>query len=227
MPARVACGGRVQTARAYPVWVRRGAGIPGGGRAELRARCAEAFGFSGQLVEVRLREGPVVLAVTVDAGERSRRQDGGLGAVCDREALTALWELPVGLPVPAESAPNRVAEAVAGVPDAFAERRGGDLVRLARPPVRFGGALSVGRTVRCPLERVGQVSALCPMGIAVLGGAEPDDPHVLEAGLYGVGVAHVRAGGVEVAAEPAGVQPTPGPFLWWVAEKAYERCLGG
>ena len=195
--------------------------------AALRARCAEVFGFSGELVEVRLREGPVLMAVTVDAGEHSRRRSAGLGAVTDREALTALWELPAGMPVPvpAGAGGGWAAGAAGSVPDAFALRRGGELLRLARPPVRFGGALSVGRSARRPLEGVGQASALAPMGIAVLGGAAAGDPHVLEACLHGVGVAYARGGGVELVAAPAGVRPEPGPFLWWVAEKAYERVL--
>ena len=194
---------------------------------ELLERCAAAFGFSEQLVEVGLSGGAVVLAVAVDEGEHERRAAAGLGAVVVWESLTALWEIPhsCSIQIPGGEVGRWILDAVESVPDAFARHEGWGVLRLARPPVRFGGALSIGRTAERPLRKVTQVSALTEMGIAVLGGAAEDDPAVLDARLFGVGVAHVRSGEVEVESAPAAVPPTPGPFMWWVAEKAYEQLL--
>ena len=63
----------------------------------VRASSAEAFGFHGNLVEVDLREGPVLLTVHVDETEHARRTDARLGAITNRQLVTALWELPGGV----------------------------------------------------------------------------------------------------------------------------------
>ena len=47
----------------------------------VRASSAEAFGFHGNLVEIDLREGPVLLTVHVDETEHARRTDARLGAI--------------------------------------------------------------------------------------------------------------------------------------------------
>ena len=63
----------------------------------VRASSAEAFGFHGNLVEIDLREGPVLLTVHVDETEHARRTDARLGAITNRQLVTALWELPGGV----------------------------------------------------------------------------------------------------------------------------------
>ena len=188
--------------------------------------CAEAFGFSGQPVEVKLREGPVQLVVRIDEGEHARRCDAGLGAIISRKVLTALWELPTGAAIPESSLPAWVADRLQGAPAAVVERRGDSLIRAVRPPLRIGGALAIARRADRALARVGQVSALTPMAVVVLGAVDPADPIVLEAQLYGVGVASVLGGDVTTLAAAAAVTPMPGPYLWWVTELAYQQ-MGG
>ena len=65
------------------------------------------------------------------------------------------------------------------------------------------------------------------MAVAVLGAVDPADPVVLEAQLYGVGVASVLGGDVTTLAAAAAVTPMPGPYLWWVTELAYQQLAEG
>ena len=192
----------------------------------IRSSGAEAFGFSGGMVEVGLRDGPVLLTVHVDEPEHARRTAVRLGAITDRELLTALWELPAGLELSASALPGWTVDRLQNVPAVVVAERGDSLVRAARPPVRISGALAIGRQFDSVLRRVGQVSALAPMAVVVQRAIDPADAGLLDAQLFGVGVGTALGGVVTLLVEAAPVVPTPGPYLWWIAELAYEQLIG-
>lgn len=192
----------------------------------IRAKSAEAFGFSGDLVEVGLRDGPVLLAVHVDESEHCRRASVQLGAITDRELLTALWELPAGLEISASALPGWTVDRLQNVPTAVVAECGDYLVRTARPAVRISGALAIGQRFDSVLRRVGQVSALAPMAVIVRRAIDPADAGLLNAQLFGVGVGTALGGVIARVVEAAPVVPTPGPYLWWIAELAYEQLVG-
>ena len=73
------------------------------------------------------------------------------------------------------------------------------------------------------MRRVGQMSAVAPMAVVVQGDVDPLDPWVLNAALYGMGVAQSRGGTVAPLSMPASVIPTLGVYRWWICELAYER----
>ena len=191
----------------------------------IRASSAEAFGFIGDLVEIRLREGSVLLTVQVDEAEHTRRTDARLGAITGRQDVTALWELPERVEIPTSALPAWVLDQLQDAPTAAVGKQRNSLVRTVRPPLRITGALAIGWRFDRILRRVGQVSALAPMAIVVQRAVDPIDAGLLDAQLYGVGVGSVLGGVVTPILGAAAVVPTPGPFLWWVAELAYERLL--
>ena len=193
--------------------------------AAIRASSAEAFAFHGDLVEVHLRDGPVVLTVAPDQQEHARRSAVGLGAITDRELLTALWELPAGYRVSASALPQWTLDRLHGIPAGVVEELDDSVIRAARPPVRITGALAIGRRFDRILTRVGQVSALAPMAVVVDRAVESTHSGVLDAQLYGVGVGVARGVGVTPMLAAAPVIPTPGPFQWWVSELAYKQLV--
>ena len=111
----------------------------------VRASSAEAFGFHGNLVEIDLREGPVLLTVHVDEAEHARRTDARLGAITSRQLVTALWELPGGVELSTPDLPTWVRDRLEDIPAAAFDERRDSLVRAARPPLRITGALAIGR----------------------------------------------------------------------------------
>ena len=193
----------------------------------LVRRSARLFGFEGLLVMIDLPEGPVTVAVTVDEREHARRLESGLGAIIDWQLVVALWELPHGLSIAVSGIPGwaspRLARAEAGIVAADGSR----LERIACPPLVVSGVVAVGRKFERLLQRVGQLSAIAPMGVVIQRAVDEDDPGLLEANLYGVGVGCSASGEITRVSEPEPVVPMPGPFLWWVAELAYGRLIEG
>ena len=192
----------------------------------IRARSAKAFEFSGDLVEVGLRDGPVLLTVHADESEHARRSAGRLGAITDRALVTALWELPAGFEVSTSALPAWVVERLQGVSPEVVEERGDSLVRVLRPPLTITGAMAIGRRFDRILRRVGQVSAIAAMAVIVHRAVDPADAGLLDAQLYGVGVGTALGGVITPVVEAAPVVPTPGPYLWWIAELAYAQLVG-
>ena len=193
----------------------------------LLRRCARVFGFDGTLVVVDLPEGPVAVTITVDEPEHARRGTSGLGAILDRPLLTALWELPHALCVPVEGIPRWASSRLARVASPVVSADGDSMTRVVRPPLVVSGVLATGRSLDRPLRRVGQLSAIAPMAVVVQHQVNIDDPGLLEAALYGVGVGCSANGVVTRISEPEPVIPMPGPFLWWVAELAYQQMIDG
>lgn len=189
----------------------------------LVERSAQAFGFKGILVRLEFPAGHVHLAVNLDEGEHSRRAQEGLGAITDRELVTALWELPHAVEVPRASVPSEVLAVLDQAPVSAVEAEGGSLVRKSCPPLAVSGVLAIGRNLERLLVRVGQLSAVASMAVVVQHDVDPADPWMLNASLYGVGVASSAHGDLVPVSAPEPVTPTLGPFMWWVAEKAYEQ----
>lgn len=185
------------------------------------------FGFDGTLVEISLPEGPVAVTVTVDQTEHARRVTSGLAAIPDRQLLTALWELPHALSVPTNRIPSWASACLARTALPVISTDDDSLMRVAHSPLVVTGVLAVGRSLDRPLRRVGQLSAVAPMAVVVQHQVEADDPALLEATLYGVGVGCSMRGALTRISEPEPVIPRPGPFLWWIAELAYQELIDG
>jgi hypothetical protein len=192
------------------------------------ATLLDELGVDGDVVSLRLREGEVRVVVRLDEDERARRQQSGIGPVVDRALVNALWLVPERGTPPAVAPPEwAVARLRRRLPASIERSDGGGWVRTIRPPAMVLAAVAQGHRLRTLIERVGQLSALAPMVVEVDRDVSADDPALLDAGLYGVGVATVVRGQREVRVRPAPVVPTIGVFSWWVAELAYAELVTG
>lgn len=186
---------------------------------------ARLFGFQGDIVDLDLPNGRLSVSVMLDAAEDARRQREAIPPITDRRVVTALWELPAELEVPASAIPAWVVDRIHQlVPSAVRSTPAG-YRRSVRRPVKISGVTAAGRNLPRLLERVGQLSAIAPMGVVVHNSLANSDPALLDAALYGVGIARASGDHLELLACPESVHPTPGPFLWWIAELAYEQLL--
>ena len=213
-------GGAARLTLARPGSVMGGQGTPHG---RLLARSARAVGFIGEVVRINLTDGPVAVTVDVDEHEHERRMRAGLGAITDREVVTALWELPHAMSVESSAIPSWAHTLIDRAPEAAISADGNAWVRMSRPPLKVTGAIAVGRSPERLVRRVGQLSAVAPMAVVLQGGVERHDPWLLNTSLYGMGVAQSRGGTVTTLSMPDDVTPTLGPYRWWICEMAYER----
>ena len=189
----------------------------------LLARSAQAFGFAGEAVEIKLSDGPATVVVCIDEHEHERRTRAGLGAITDREVVTALWELPHATPIERSALPSWVHPLLVRAPEGAVSTDGSALTRVSQPPLNVSGALAVGRNLEHLVRRVGQLSAVAPMVVVLQGDVDQHDPWLLNASLYGMGVAQSRSGTLAPISMPASVVPTLGAYRWWICEMAYER----
>ena len=191
----------------------------------LLARSAQAFDFAGEVVGIDLSDGPVAVVVCIDEHEHERRMHAGLRAITDREVVTALWELPHSMRVERSGVPAWAHPLIDRAPEGAVSTDGSALIRVGRPPLNVSGALAVGRSVERLVRRVGQLSAVAPMGIVVQRDVEPTDPWLLNAALYGMGTAISRGGAMISISKPECVIPTLGAYRWWICEMAYAQLV--
>ena len=189
----------------------------------LLAESAQAFGFAGDVVEISLPAGPVAVTVRLDEHEHERRARVGLGAITDREVVTALWELPHAMRVEQSAVPAWARPLLDRAPAAAVVTDGGSLIRESRPPLTVSGVLAVGPSLERLVRRVGQLSAVASMAVVVQRDVDPADPWMLNAAVYGVGVARSRNGRLAAVSEPKHIIPTLGAYRWWICELAYKE----
>lgn len=180
----------------------------------------EAFGFKGHVVCGQpIGARPMTFFVDLDWDQVSRRRAHHIGPLLDRPVVNALWEIPEGLDYPRSALPTWILDRLAG-----ANLIGsGDLVRRdLRPPLRVKAAVASGPILRRLLADLGSFSAVCRTA-AVLTGSQPDgdDPALLDARLFGVGVGVRSPNGISVLSEAGHVEGELGPYQWHLAEVLY------
>jgi hypothetical protein len=74
----------------------------------LLRRAADALGLSSQAVDVTLDRSRFRLLVDLDHAEHQRRRAAGAGTITNRYDLHALWEVPHGLAVSANTLPDDI-----------------------------------------------------------------------------------------------------------------------
>ena len=174
-------------------------------------------------MKLSLPAGPVAVTVSLDEHEHARRAQAGLGAITDREILTALWELPLQIRVQRSAIPTWARPLLNRAPTAAVVAHDGSLIRESRPPLTVSGALAVGRNLERLMRRVGQLSAVSSMAVVVQRDVNPVDPWMLSAALYGVGVARSQKGVLTSVFAPKHIIPTLGAYRWWICELAYKQ----
>ncbi|WP_033324490.1 hypothetical protein [Streptomyces yerevanensis] len=208
------------------------------------------------LVGLRLRGQQVQAAVTVFGDEVRRRSDAGLGAVDGRALLTALYDLPVGLPIPLGSldayALRVLHAAPPGVVDIGIGENPASAVRRLVPATRVELVLVHGPDGIPPREwdsavrDASQFAPFCARGVVVSKSTEsehgdkpaspdhvPDpQPHpdldllLLKARFYGVGVATQSPRGLRWLLEPAPYRPQRHSPAQWLFHEQAWRQLG-
>ncbi|MFI2435751.1 hypothetical protein [Streptomyces sp. NPDC018693] len=189
------------------------------------------------LVRLRLRGQEVQAAVTVFADEVRRRSDAGLGAVDSRALLTALYDLPVGLPVPLGSLDAYALRVLHAAPPGVVDMDmdAATAVRRLVPAARVELVLVHGPDGIPPREwdpavgNASQFAPFCARGVVVSSTAEPEhelDLLLLKARYYGVGVATQSPKGMSWLLEPDPYRPQRhSPAQWLFHEHAW-RQLG-
>ena len=179
-----------------------------------------AFGFGGRMAltqSVGVRS--VTFFVDLDWQQVSLRRSHEVGAVIDRSVINALWEIPEGVEYPRSALPRWVLDRLGNREVAV---RGDTVRRDLRPPLYIRAAAASGGSLRRLLVDLGPFSAVCPTA-AVLRGRQPvrDDPALLDARLFGVGVGVWNPSGISVLSGAGTETSELGPYQWHLAETLY------
>lgn len=160
--------------------------------------------------------------------ECERRARLGLGALDDRGLLRALFELPVGLAVPAHRLDRPQRRVLARAPAGLVARQRGYVTRLASPPVRVEMVIVRERDWRRGLFDASQFGPFCRRVLTL--SREPSDVERLEmeARLYGVGVVITEHDEGELLVAPSPFVPQRHTSARWLfQERAYAQLDDG
>ncbi|OIV38008.1 hypothetical protein BIV57_07995 [Mangrovactinospora gilvigrisea] len=176
---------------------------------------------------VRMDGHSLLVEATAFADEIERREHAGLGALEDRELLQAMFELPLGIPTWIEKLDpchrNLIEHAPAGAVDFT---WGGDVTRLAVPPIRASTVLLRSRDWETGITAASQYAPFCARAVIFPAGLRELDLAVMEGRYYGVGVAaEDRSGSAHWVVEPANYRQWHDPARWRFDEQLWGRLL--
>ncbi len=185
----------------------------------------DAFGFTGSIsIQHRLGNVPMLFFVDANTDEIRRRDAAGVGAIVDRGVINALWELPDGIDFPRSALPDWVLERLK---TQIPRDASNTIRRDLRPPLTIHAAAGTGPSLSRILDAVGQLSSVCATAAVVTARPPtPDDPALLDAQLFGVGVGAVDGHRVHVLNHAQPMRPDLGAYQWHVAELLYSEIVG-
>lgn len=191
------------------------------------ARPADCSIGSGVLLPVNLPSGTVVAMYQPDQSEHGRRVATQTGPILCTSTLSALWELPGGIPVPVGSISATVRDGLLEQPGLVAQPASGLVCREYEPCGAVTGLFAAAKSADAALR---QASLLSPIYSrwAVTGEVDGCEwQRVVDAAEHcGVGViAHDNNGGAMSASPGAPVLGRPHVFRWWMVEVAYASWL--
>lgn len=192
------------------------------------AETRDLLGFVGEPVQVCFESGNVWVFTDVDKEEHAERIANGLAPIQSLELLAALSELPHRMPMPWSSLHDHTKQALVDAPTGVIERDRGMVQRIARRPVRVGGALATGRWSAAS-RHVGPLGTLCEVAVLTTQRPRVAGNPVLEAAVYGMGLAWLNSNGtVELVQRPEPSLRVPGPYQWQLCEAVYAAacCVG-
>jgi len=179
------------------------------------------FGFTGTPTLVRFESGALWVFATVDDIEHDERDARRVDPVLDLGLLAALSELPHRMPVPWTSLDEHTRTVLTDPPPGLIRRDSGMVERLVRRPVRVSGAFACGRWSAAS-RHVGPLGTLCEVGVLTPQRPRPSGNPVLEAAVYGQGLAwRSPDGDVHLVQRPERSLRVPGPYQWWMCEQVY------
>lgn len=183
------------------------------------------------IVPVRIDGKHLFLGLELNDEEHARRRKLGLGAAASGALLTALWELPLAVPI---SRANLDTQDLATLDESgcgWVDYRGDQIIRRFQPAGQVDLAVVPGTS----LERLLHVAAEIPPTVrrAVLWrtrskGSSRIRPRLLdEARDRGIGIMILSACGVLETGLPAAlpILGRPAIYRWWQAEVAYRNWI--
>jgi hypothetical protein len=164
-------------------------------------------------------------ALALDPVESDRRRCVGVKAIVDSGLLHALWSLPEGAPIPVETMSQRDLETVRDLGGGAVEIKDGYVVRTYSPIGTVRALAVSASSARVAVRGVGSYSPIFRR-VALVTGAEVDEPDVELAIEYGIGLSRRVGDEWETLVEPAGPElGVPAVYRWWIAEIAYRNYL--
>lgn len=215
----VGCGGGSQEARV----TRRGADSSA---VQVAAARHVSEDVGGQVVSVTVEGRSIMVALDVDQAEHARRAEIGVGAVCSRRLLHALWELPANVAWPRSGLDAGDLVAFSEAERGLADDDGEALVRRYQP---VGTVRAVGVRRARLIDAVQQVAVFPGIfGRYAFASqrASTDEETAVTAAAMGVGTALVAASSMVVLSDARPPEiGVPGVYRWWLAETAYDAWL--
>jgi hypothetical protein len=180
----------------------------------------------GHVVSVTVEGRSIMVALEVDQAEHVRRAELGIGAVCSRRLLHALWELPANVTWPRSGLDAVDLLAFSEAERGLVDDDGEVLVRRYQP---VGIVRAVGVRRAKLIDAVTQVTAFPGIFSRYAFGSQrtsTDEEAAATASALGVGAAMAASPGLVILsdARPPEVG-VPGVYRWWLAETAYDAWL--
>jgi hypothetical protein len=161
-----------------------------------------------------------------DENERARRHRVGAERLDRMDALEALLQVPVGLPVPLASLAEPLCRAIGALPGGAAVVGDGQVTRNAVRPLAVDLVVvrSSGRNWRDGLKRAGRFAPFSRRALLIDPPSEEWETLLLEAAFYGIGILIPAGGGVELVLEPRAYRPRRHTAAAWrFVEQVYQR----
>lgn len=190
------------------------------GGVAVRALQLAGVGAS-QFVDLHMLGTRALVAVDVDEEEIAYRSRIGIPALTDRRLLRHLAGLPYLEPIRRADLSASALRVLGEAPEGLLEFTGGHVRRMVRPAVVLRGASTQGCDWRAGLNAVSPFAAFCPRMFVLTAEATDVDDAVLEASVYGIGLAQATDDrSVRIRVHPQRRGPTFGPASWRVRESA-------
>lgn len=177
-------------------------------------------------IRARLLGRSVLVSLHVNQYEASRREAAGTGALTDISLLQILATLPAWVPFPWSGLSRREQRILRSAPPGVLERTGGTARRLVVPAANVESVIVEARSGAAGLAAASAYAPYCRRIAAIPAADADDETTLLDANLYGVGIAVRRDGQYLQVVEPA-------PFVqrrwtwasWLFHEHAWARAV--
>jgi hypothetical protein len=180
-------------------------------------------------VPVRLMGRRIEVIVLHVADEQARRSSCGLGAIEDSVLLRALFDLPVGVPVPSRRLSQWDRSVLKRSPGGALEATRDTVTRLASPAVKVEMAVVRARNWELGLYWASQFGPFCRRALVLssMPAASRDcERLVVEAAMFGIGIVAAPHAGEGWLVPPASFRPKQASSGQWLfQERAYAALL--
>jgi len=165
--------------------------------------CPSTIAGVEHLVRARLLGRSVLIRLHVNEHEAARREAAGTGALTDISLLQILAALPAWVPFPWSGLSRREQRILRSAPPGVLERAGGTARRLVVPAANVESVTVEARSGAAGLAAASAYAPYCRRTAAIPTADADDETTLLDAKLYGVGIAVRQSGQYLQVVEPA------------------------